>query len=771
MAKYRPVPNSLKEADKLFIRDAIVATEQVFKGDLFDEINEPLNKPYTTPDGQYHWDRTSDLFKDVLQLTDTENIKEANRKLYETLSTAPEYSEGTTTMTEAPEYPVSKTTLTSSESEELIGKMEEKETERAEVIEKSDAAVRAAIERKKEIYAEQMKAAKAAEEKFKKEDKTVYVEEKSAITKDQQTKKEEFAQEIQKNPVAAVNTIANDIKSRVADEVSDEAIQATAIYIVANNLPQGKPSVQGKIAENLAKNPQDSVWASPLADQSADMHKLAQMVAERAYGKEFNQVFLPDTKVEVSDAPKEGFVPVSLSPLPTQAFEQASAQKAVLDKGSLDRPAWMQSWLDKQLASVKGGGIQGAETNYQEFLVQGYLTTYKPGPKIDPGEVTTQLNLASGASEPLKLVGIAGGVAKQAITKAAISKITTTIGTAVEPGVGTAIGAVAGWIADHIDFKRLKKYSALIIGGISALLAAPFVGIGGALAIGVGATVVSFGMGAGLGAVTLGSIGYSVGGFIGAISGAILGSVLVPVLMALLAFPLFVALILFIINSGAYVVPPSPLTVNVFGNGVNIECTDKKGPVGVPGPSSSSPIANRAWEISYDLYQGFWCFWNRSPKAPPQYFPNDTLKYPPGYPNLFDYQLFLKSPNISEGAGPNLFWCTWLPVKAYQENGNKIAAELYVPNMYNDFKSRGKIVEASKATPQNIPPGSVVFFQVTSGEFSNRLNHVGVVYSVDPGGMVVVESNNAIKSESIDFRPGGGAGSLPGMLTKYFGLP
>ena len=84
---------------------------------------------------------------------------------------------------------------------------------------------------------------------------------------------------------------------------------------------------------------------------------------------------------------------------------------------------------------------------------------------------------------------------------------------------------------------------------------------------------------------------------------------------------------------------------------------------------------------------------------------------------------------------------------------------------------KSKIIPADQATPQNVIPGSVIFFSVTSGEFANQLNHVGIVYSVDPGGIVSVESNNAIKSESINFSPGGGLGNLPGMLVKYIGLP
>ena len=79
-------------------------------------------------------------------------------------------------------------------------------------------------------------------------------------------------------------------------------------------------------------------------------------------------------------------------------------------------------------------------------------------------------------------------------------------------------------------------------------------------------------------------------------------------------------------------------------------------------------------------------------KPPHPDFPNDVVTYPPSYPNLFDYSLFKRNPFPPPSGTYNLFWCSWLVVKAYHENGNQIQPNLYTPNMYVDFNNRGKLL-------------------------------------------------------------------------------
>jgi hypothetical protein len=440
----------------------------------------------------------------------------------------------------------------------------------------------------------------------------------------------------------------------------------------------------------------------------------------------------------------------------------------------------------------------------------------------------------SGASSELYIAGLnfgnrafglglakTGGkvVATGIITKGATGQITTRalpalfskVGSwlgSIAPIIGNILGAISGWIfgkvLDKIPWKKVKEWSAAILGTAAAIISLPFVGLAAALGIGGATTVISALFGGGLGGLTLGGVGASVGGFLGALILTTLGNIAGWLFVVFISFSLMVTLILFIINAGAYVVPqiPEVATGAVGRTGVNVVCSTDKGPVGVSGPTSSSPIANRAWEIVFDLYQGFWCFWNRSPSnvpwnGPPRPdFPNDIVKYPPNYPQpiYFDYNLYAVNKNPSEKSGPDLFWCTDLVIKAYQETGHNIPPDLGVAEMHAHWPVN-KIIAAKDATPQNIVPGSAVFFRVTSGDFANQLNHVGIVYSVDLAGITVVESNNAVKSERITFTfttagsctplclknatfqecgcygQVNGVANLPGMLVDSFGLP
>lgn len=385
---------------------------------------------------------------------------------------------------------------------------------------------------------------------------------------------------------------------------------------------------------------------------------------------------------------------------------------------------------------------------------------------------------------------IATTVATGATTEVATTEIASAAGTVIAPGLGTIVGAIIGFIVGLIGGKILSKLFSKISDFIrnsdlgKLFLALPVAGIAGIFG--------GFGIGVLAGGITYGGLALAENGITGlsaastslfaGIAGAISGTwalfmegVGTPILVTLISFPLVVAFIFLVINNSAYVVPQETLGNALTGSGQPINCSSEKGPVGIDdgtGPNSNSPIANRAWKITYDLYQGFWCFWNRSPVAPAQYFPNDTLKYAPGYPDLFNYTLYKTNPNGAEGSygSQDMFWCTWLIVKAYHENGNNIGTYIYVPDMYNDFvANHHKMIKAEDATPSNIVPGAVVFYQVQGGQYSDRLNHVAIVYKVDPAGWDIVESNSSVKHERIAAVNPANNGSF--MQVRWYGLP
>ncbi|KKS96219.1 MAG: hypothetical protein UV71_C0001G0093 [Microgenomates group bacterium GW2011_GWC1_43_13] len=111
---------------------------------------------------------------------------------------------------------------------------------------------------------------------------------------------------------------------------------------------------------------------------------------------------------------------------------------------------------------------------------------------------------------------------------------------------------------------KIKENLIAISGGMLAagLLVFPNSVIGIALSVGGGVGIVGGIMNGGLSTLgaSLSSIGSGIAAFLGALGGAFLASIGMPIIVTLLVFPVVVAFILFIINSGAYIVPPTSLT-------------------------------------------------------------------------------------------------------------------------------------------------------------------------------------------------------------------
>jgi hypothetical protein len=154
-------------------------------------------------------------------------------------------------------------------------------------------------------------------------------------------------------------------------------------------------------------------------------------------------------------------------------------------------------------------------------------------------------------------------VASKVGLKATITAIGQALGSSV-PVVGNIIAFIAtevvGKIIKKIPWGKVKKYASFVVGvvlGIGAYaIAGPIAGI----TVGFGSyglTSIATG-----GTAGLKGAGTSIGNFFTALGGIVFTSIGMPILVTLLVFPVIVALILFIINSGAYIVPP---TSEVFG--------------------------------------------------------------------------------------------------------------------------------------------------------------------------------------------------------------
>lgn len=368
---------------------------------------------------------------------------------------------------------------------------------------------------------------------------------------------------------------------------------------------------------------------------------------------------------------------------------------------------------------------------------------------------------AKETKQPSAVKQAASGAVKSTIaagaSKAVSAAVTAVVETsnAIAPVVGHFLAMAAGWLTntilrpvlDWID--KHKEY--LLVPGV----------IGAGIAFGFPALAIT--------GVIMGILFWVVGFW------SLVTAFLSAIAIAFATLILGVTIILFIINSGAYIVPGVSLENSPYVGGT-VTCVQTKGPMTlIPTNNTSTPIAFRAWQIVADLYQGFWCFWNRPPLNPPgnSNFPNDVTLYPPNYPNLFDVATFLTDPNIDPAVASQrwdiLFWCTSLVWKSYSETVGWWPQSLSASGQENYFIAHHQYVTAAQARPSNVPVGSAIFFRVGT---ESTTGHVGVVYSLNSDALLYVQSNAGDKEGSITFSASGvGVISLPGLTVTGFGTP
>jgi hypothetical protein len=173
--------------------------------------------------------------------------------------------------------------------------------------------------------------------------------------------------------------------------------------------------------------------------------------------------------------------------------------------------------------------------------------------------VTTGIEVAAEVG-----AGAATGAAAGAGTGAAAGAAAGAVGGPLAI-VTAVVGAVIGFVASAIPWDKLKKDSQeALAGGLSAA------------ALGISSIGTS-----------LGGFVSGVAGFFGALGSAFLGAIAMPILVTILVFPVVIALIIFIINSGAYVVPPG------FATNISITCnTTQNG--GQTSQTSENPATSAA---------------------------------------------------------------------------------------------------------------------------------------------------------------------------------
>ena len=224
-----------------------------------------------------------------------------------------------------------------------------------------------------------------------------------------------------------------------------------------------------------------------------------------------------------------------------------------------------------------------------------------------------------------------------------------------------------------------------------------------------------------------------------AMVGLVATEIAAPIVITIISIPIVVALLLFIINTSAFVVPPgnSPGFIGYpfSGPGGSISCDPPHEPLGFPNSATNS-ITSRAWQIVDRLERGFWCYWNKSPD----------------YPELFDAEKIRFNLNPNPKEYTNLFWCTWLVIKAYNESGNILPLQyngrytLASNVMLKWFQDQNRYIyfkEAQENMFTGVSPGDVAF--VYTGSDSRDVQHVSIVWAVFSGGIQTIDSNAGLK--------------------------
>lgn len=713
MAKYLPLPKSLKEADKTFLRDAITATEEVFKGDLFGENNRPLAESYTTTDGKYHWPTNKDLLIYVTDITNTGDVRAANTALYQMLERAPEQ--------------VSATLPNKFLREEQEEGRVRREAE-AEEAQKASQGVDLEIERQKAIHDEQAKEAESVKTIPEDEQKhegvqknavetpegqtppetrvitpaaiTPAVIEEQKILYQEQIAKEETAaatlggqviyykfvapvvketpevedlkQQAQTNARKFVEDTIKEFKKRATtatgtqnlipketieniskepehetegervtqklaqEELNVAAEQAalTTYEVLTGNSPVvaaavinkivSDPQVLNKIAPNLQTQETLKNASLEIFDQKVAQFELAKKFADLPKIDSLTSV--ESVKVEISDTPQAGFEKFDINEeIISPHIDSLNRQTEFLDTlrsfgesnvGKVKSQLLLKTgaWLDTQITRLPAGGV--LPKVYNSEIVQAglsYLGLVETVPWVAAessllGKTIVASGLGRVAGFLQTKLGINLGVklaAKKAVTPV-VTKVTAgllpklfaalgTLGGWVSFGLTTVIGYALGKIAEKIPWKQILKFSAVIIGFGSALIAAPIVGLGAAIGVGAGATAVSASFGAGLGGLTLKGAGRGIGRFFKSFAKNTFTTIGIPVLIAIMVFPVLVALILFVINSGAYVVPPTDLSPGPQNAYIKIDKTPNP-----PGPFNNSDIPSKT-KIEYTV--------------------------------------------------------------------------------------------------------------------------------------------------------------------------
>lgn len=589
--------------------------------------------------GQFFaWKEPVSAEKFVLDLTNQDNIKYAELVInnwQETLTAIPEYQAPTYSGAPEPEAKANIPGEATREEQERL--RAEREAKLKETQIESKQAVEAAIKKQQEIYLQQKAVAEKLKAELEKNGSKVYIKiEKPEPGENAQIDSLKEQSEI--NPQNFVNDTSKHSQAKISTEklsVDEIGVASKQIGLTINETATGNspliqiavinkiasdPALLKKLIPNAADQQQFKDIVSILTDQKTSQYELAKAFYDLSKVDGVSNI--NDIKIEISPVSQPGFKEFDLnqqivtphiesldqsinlagtikdfsvdeikSQLLLAVGKDLSSQVAKLPAESLAARAYNSELVQLGLSSI--GLVKAAPWVATEGSLFGRIAVGSGyGPLAGFIQTKTGINLGVKlATKTTVETGVKAGASTVAKTgaKALVSKATAALGSTVAPVVGTIVGWLGGEllvkIAEKIPWKKIKEYGVailalpVILGGL--VFKVPLITIGG---LGLGAV----GLGAASG-LTLNRFFRRAGDVLAAVGTAILIRVATPVIVALLVLPVVVALILFIINSGAYIVPQGPLSFNA-GQTIISPYIDVQKVANPPGPFQNSNL-------------------------------------------------------------------------------------------------------------------------------------------------------------------------------------
>jgi hypothetical protein len=626
MANLIPLLENLTKADIREFMNACVSFDA--KNILGPEYEEVVS--YGIPKMGLYWKTKKDFEKDIKIITRTKSIVEANKVLEKRLPSAPEGPpKSIPTESERESQEAERARREASQKRAVEESKENVETakKRKEELAKEASEKWTKLQQQKTLEV----APKDTQEMVLQElnGKTLYaVPEKQPPQITLSSDEQKLIKIAKTNPHLFVDKLSKLIIERnpeIPPETLQPLSQIVAVDVTQSFIDPTKKVVPTGVFASISKTgtqipglsqvaqteiSKTSSFLTVFSDNQEDLYRT---LLVRSVGVNLTNKVLgfPETTYKLSETPSEDSFALKLDQIQANSFSlQEDGFSELLNNPVLDfaKSTAKSRVADFALSKIKSLPQEGFLGQISRFVSSRSFDSIAPflglptqatyiGTNFFGKAITTLLpeyaplisNLTGKMGIDLGIKAVAPAIIEKAAGSAItatgakvagglISKITTVLGglgSWATFGLSLVAGYLIGKVIEKIPWDKIKKFFKDYGGPIGVAFLGGGVMLRSIPMIAISAPFLYTGW---VGARNLTAFGRNIGNFFRLLGTALIIRIGTPVLVAILVFPVVVALILFIINSGAYVVPPSGSTV--FENPyISVEKTaNPKGP-------------------------------------------------------------------------------------------------------------------------------------------------------------------------------------------------